>query len=322
MIIVYHGTDGGRLHLAVRHLTARFGEKHPGSAGPARLDLEQAGHGDALEQALRNRSFFNEPSLVIVRNAFAGDASAELAHRLLEDGNTARAGDTVLVIREDRSEKDLAKASRKLWKLLNGQAKQTRSFEPLTGAKLTAWMKEYCAERGCTLDAAACALLQAGAGTDSWNLVHEMDKLCAWKGSGTLGADAVRAVGVPVRQEAHIFALTDALAGRDKRGSLRELERHRAQGADPHYLLSMYAFAVRNLLAVKDLSERGLAPAAIASRAKLHPFVVKKTLGASRRFTPAELAGIHGWLVHADRATKRGVRDAGDALYDFVLSVL
>jgi DNA polymerase-3 subunit delta len=149
-----------------------------------------------------------------------------------------------------------------------------------------------------------------------------MEKLCAWQGSGVIGPEAVRRVSVPSSPQGHIFALTDALAGRDKRGTLRELARQLAVGAEPHYLLSMYAFALRNVLSVKDLTARGMPPGTVASRMKLHPFVVSKSLGAARRFSVPELVAAHRWLARADRDTKRGARDPVDALYDFVLSVM
>jgi DNA polymerase III delta subunit len=195
-------------------------------------------------------------------------------------------------------------------------------FDQFSGAKLTTWMQAFCAERGCTLGAREARLIVSRVGSESWVLLTELAKLCAWQGTGAITTDGIELLTSPADPQSNVFALTDALARRDKRAVLRELADQLAHGADPTYLLSMYAFAIRNMLMVKDVAGRGAPPRTIASVTGLHPFVVTKTLTATAGYAQDRLLSAHAWLAEGDRAVKGGRWDATDALYDFVLSVV
>lgn len=320
MILFYYGTDAGRLSEASSILTERYRAKHGGT----NLFLCDATEPEQLNTALgalKSRSFFSEPTFVSIRDAFSSPEAAQALTETLADGHVTSDKEVVLLFREQGTEKELAKNHKLLWKSLTEQA-QITILDPLSGGQLTAWMQKFCKERGCTLSPAVAALLVATVGDESRTLVNEMSKLCAWQQQGILTEQAVRVLATPTDRQANVFALTDAISERSKRGVLRELHSQMAMGNEAHYLLSMYAFAIRNLITIKDLAERGLTAPVIAKQAGMHPYVAKKGLVASRNYETDELTRAHAWLAQADKDTKNGVRDATDTLYDFVLSVL
>lgn len=321
MILFYHGADGARIAEATEQLVSRYRTAYATACSLYRVDAGAQGGLTELERVLKYPSFFRQPALVVIRNAFPDPIVAKELTGLLRVPE-AQDKETVILIRQEGTEGALRKSSKQLWELLGKTAKENRLFEPLSGSRLTAWMKEFCAARGCTLNPASVPLLTALTGTDSWLLMSEMEKLCAWQGTGIIGPDAVRLLTYPAGAQSSIFALTDALANRDKRNALNELDRQLSSGTDPHYLLSMYAFAIRNILAVKDLADRGTGPAEVAAKSGLHPFVAKKTLVAAGHYDAEALRAAHRWLWAADRATKNGGRDATDTLYDFLLSAI
>lgn len=321
MILFYYGTDGGRIWLAAHALIERYRAKHA-STNLFLCDASEPGTFAQVERALKHRSFFSEPTFVALRGVFSTSSAAQVLATQLANGIIASDTGTVLCIYEYATKKQLTAAHRTLYRTLIEQSKEQTEFEPLSGNPLKAWMRSFCAERGCTISDSDAELLTHIAGSDSWTLMGEMAKLCAWQVSGRIGTDAVTALAVRSERTTDVFGLTDALATRDKRSILQELERQLNGGAEPHYLLAMYGFTVRNLLMVSDLAGRGMDASSIARKSGLHPFVARKTLAASRAYTPGTLETLHAWLAEADRKTKDGAWDAADALYDFVLSAV
>jgi DNA polymerase III delta subunit len=322
MILFSYGTDGGRLREEIAALVARYRAKHGTSGNLFLLDLREETHVHELEHALSYRSFLQEPIFISASHAFAETAAANRLFELLVAVASKDDKDVIVLVSDPRTGPALKKAHKKLWELLDIQAIKKTSYEPLEKGALIQWMQAFCAERLCLLDPPVAAAITARCGNDSWLLSQELAKLCAWQGTGAITQEAVSLLTSSPETQNDVFAMTDALARRDKRGTLRALRAQLNAGADPHYLLSMYAFTVRNLLMVADLAGRGMSDHAIASTSGLHPFVVQKTRAVVRSHNLDGLHHAHGWLATADRATKDGRWDTRDALYDFVLSAL
>ena len=88
---------------------------------------------------------------------------------------------------------------------------------------------------------------------------------------------------------------------------------------DPYYLLTMIVYGFRNLLAVKDLSDRGMSLDAIVKKARLHPFVARKAYQSAGKFSLEELKNIYGHLLDLDTHSKEGTLNLADSLFAFVL---
>jgi DNA polymerase-3 subunit delta len=73
----------------------------------------------------------------------------------------------------------------------------------------------------------------------------------------------------------------------------------------------MLARQVRILIQVSELQQQRLTPREMASRLKLHPYVVEKTSAQARNFGLAQLEAAHQRLVETDWSIKTGkVEDA------------
>jgi len=111
-----------------------------------------------------------------------------------------------------------------------------------------------------------------------------------------------------------------ALANKQKAKSFEILFKELSGGREPHYIFSMIVYQFRNLLAVKDLAERGLNLSAIQQKLKLHPFVARKLVAASQKFSLPDLKAKYQMLCGLDIAFKEGRVDLTDSLYNFVLA--
>jgi DNA polymerase-3 subunit delta len=80
-------------------------------------------------------------------------------------------------------------------------------------------------------------------------------------------------------------------------------------GEHPLALLGMIVRQFRILIQVKELTERGLSQQEMATRLRLHHFVVKKTMRQAMNFSMDQLEAIYGRLLETDVAIKTGQMD-------------
>ena len=106
--------------------------------------------------------------------------------------------------------------------------------------------------------------------------------------------------------ETDIFKTIDALGKRDKKTALKLLYKHLKQGEKEFYLLIMLVYQFRNLIKLKSLIEKNIPYYGLASKTKLHPFVVKKTWEQLRNFNLNELKNIYRKLLEAETGAKSG----------------
>jgi len=116
--------------------------------------------------------------------------------------------------------------------------------------------------------------------------------------------------------EQHIWDLGDRACGEDLPGSIRSLRTLLEGRDDPLMILGGIASRLRDLLRVKALPER-MPLADLARAAGLRfDWQARRYRDQARRFTLAELVGLHREVAEADRALKSGATD------DLVLPLL
>ena len=149
------------------------------------------------------------------------------------------------------------------------------------------------------------SLLAELVGTDLRLIDQEIEKLLLYAGERPITRDDVRAL-VSRARETSIFDLVDCVGRREADQALRLLHRMLDEGEHPLYLLTMLARQVRILIQVSELGAQRLSENEIASRVKLHPYVVKKGLAQARSFTMAQLEAAHQRVLETDWAIKTG----------------
>ena len=136
-------------------------------------------------------------------------------------------------------------------------------------------------------------------------LANELNKLATYVGNGaTITADDVRQLSAQV-QEARIFDLTDALAGRNRKQALDILHDLLSDGEPPLKLISLITSQVRSLLLVKELSQKGMRGPQIATTIGVAPFIAEKSLRQVAKFSASQLENTYRQLLSTDAALKR-----------------
>src|SRR5262249_29827778 len=128
-------------------------------------------------------------------------------------------------------------------------------------------------------------------------LANELDKLATYVGAdATISADDIRHLSAQV-QEARIFDLTDALAQKNRKQALNILHDLLADGEPPLKLISTITSQVRSLLLVKELSQKGMRTAQIASTLGIAPFIVDKAYRQVGKFQMTQLEDAYRQLM-------------------------
>ena len=126
---------------------------------------------------------------------------------------------------------------------------------------------------------------------------------------------------VPAPYRYDEWELSNAIAARDKRGAVAALFKRVREGAPEPLMVGSLASAVRTLMMVRDLADRGRPATAIAKATGLHPYVVSKTLRGAAAYEPHALREAHRMLAALDRSSKEGAADAVDGLFATLLAL-
>lgn len=202
------------------------------------------------------------------------------------------------------------------WLLANAKGKaKIIELNGLKTYEISRWIKETVTKKGGQIEPAAAEKLAALIGNDLWRLDSEIQKLITYNKQ-----IALQNVNELVKGEFldSIFTLMDAISEKKPQKALITLNNFLKEEDNEIYLLTMLARQIRNLLSVKELSEEGLKESEIASKLKLHPFVVKNTLHQSKNFSIRQLLDLHKELLIIDHNLKTSNIDSKTALTQFV----
>ena len=234
MLSFYSGSDIYRLRSAI-------------TGASATIDFGDRDDRTELERTLKYPSLFGERITIVIRNVFSDADTADTFKDLLETYAVSTLADiTLAVCREGDGGRESA-ATKALQAYLTKHSAHTAVFGPLKGSEQEAWIKQYCAERGCQIDPQAIASLIRRTGGDSWVLANELSKLCAYSYPLSINLAAVDTL-VPLLQERDEFELSNALAAGNKRQALAALWRRLKEGAAEQLILGLLAYSVRTLL--------------------------------------------------------------------------
>jgi DNA polymerase-3 subunit delta len=192
--------------------------------------------------------------------------------------------------------------------------------------QLPNWIEGYLSERNFTISQQAAQLLTAYLGADLGKVANELNKLIvAVKNTNKITVDHIEK-NIGLSKEYNLLELQDALASKNVFKANQIIQHF---GANPianpiqrtiptlfGYFSNMFAYHF-----LKDKSEHS-----VAAELRIHPFVAKKLILASKKYNPTKLYEIIGILREYDMKSKgydtSGTVSTGDLQKEMIYKIL
>ncbi len=322
MIFFFYGEDTFRSKEKLKEIKDKFLGSEQFGSGLSVFDFSDSGENNIVE-ALVSRGLFSEKRLVIVENMITLGKKEEqdlLLEYFKKNRNIFSDQNLEVVFRED----GLPRKNNSFFKFLEKEKEiNKQQFEILVGANLESWIvkkiKYIDSEKN--ISPKAIQKLIAYTGGNIFFLNNEIKKLVNFSDDPEINEIAVESL-VRSILDSNIFATIDAVGENNKQKALELLENHLENGDDPFYLFSMLVYQFRNLIKVSGLQKIGVNNEyEIAKLAKMHPFVVKKSLSQIRNLPFLKLKKIYAKLSGLDQKIKTGKIDIKLALQKFLVEV-
>lgn len=315
MIFLLHGADSFRRRQKLKELKERF-MAAVDALGQSLVVLDgKQSNRQELQEKISGASLFTKKRMVIIENIFLNKDEEVFSLLLQLCSKNAGTEDNAIVFSEEETTPTKLKAEAK--KLYAWLLKQpfVQEFKPLNNTQTLDWAKKIIADHKGQITPSALSLLIARTGNDLWRLDNEIKKLLAASNGKIIDNTLVQEM-VKGEIEDNIFALTDALGARNSKAALQLLAEQFAAGLSAEYLLAMFQRQFKIMLQIKVMqSQERLSENQLVSKLKLHPFVVKKGISQSAKFSLNELQSNLDKLLLLDFKNKQGQADIKSELF-------
>lgn len=304
MIVTLTGNNDFMLRDSLRRLRADFIKEYTdmGLENYDGLDVDPK----LLPSILQALPFLVARRMIIFRQPSAQKTIQDSLEQLLDTVSDT----TDLIIVEPKLDKRTS-----YYKALKKQT-DFREFNAMNERALAQWLVEQAKLQEGSVSLGDANYLVQRVGANQLLLSNELQKLLDYQPQIT--RQAIDELTEPTPQSS-IFDLVDAAMAGNKKRTVALYHEQRQQKVEPMAIMGMLAWQLHILALVKTAGERS--PSAIASQAKVSPYVVSKTQNVARR---ASLDDIKRWVHQAsllDIRLKRQSIDADEAMINFLLSL-
>ena len=240
--------------------------------------------------------FFAEHRVILIDDSgFTKNACPELADYVAQIPES-----TCIILNEAEVDK-----RGKLYKAIKSKGRVVE-FERQDERTLMRWVltvlkKE---ERNITEDTMKAFLGRTG--SDMENISKELEKLiCYTMGQDTITTEDVYAVCTE-QTENRIFEMIQSITEKNRRKAMDLYEDLLTLKEPPMRILFLIARQFNQLLQVKELMAKGMDKGTIASKLKMQPFVVGKTMPQARQFSREQILSYVNSCVETEEAVKSG----------------
>lgn len=317
MVIFIYGEDTYRSRQKLKEFKDKF-MKEVDASGNSIVSLDGDGiNMEKLSEMLGTSSLFARKRMIIIERITKNKDKSmpeKIADYLKENFSAAKNNQTVsstdnIIVFWDE-EIDEKKVKNQIFDYLSKQA-FVYKFKKLSNTEAIDWIKKEIDKKGLKIKNQAAINLSSLFGSDLWQLNNEVDKLIHYKlGQGSESNqlidenDVFNIVRGNVNED--IFALTDAIASKNKQMALTYLENEIAAGVAEINLLNMINWQFRILLLVRQCLDKGYTSRKITSLLKIHPFLAQKGMNQARRFSLNYLRDTLKKLIVIDYKIKTG----------------
>jgi len=303
MIIFLYGPDTYRASQKLKEITEHYQQVHKSGLNLKYFQGEQFNFQDFNCQ-IQSSSMFGEKKMIILKSIIGNKDSQE---NFLKNKKKFIDSKDIILFFETRT----IPANNLLFKFLKKYG-EFQEFKLLEGWALKNWIKKEFRNYGTEVGPGVLEKLVDFVGNDLWQMENEIKKLVSFRKGKKIINSGDEELLVKPKIDADIFKTIDAIAQKDKKQAVELVHKHLAKGDSPLYLLAMINFQFRNLLTMKSYESRHEFNTnysnirIISGELGIHPFVVKKSLWQTKKFSYEELKKIYRRLLKVDLNIKTG----------------
>ncbi len=292
MLILVHGKDSYQIHNKIKEIISR----HKGRF----VFIKEKRDIENLRIEISQDSIFKEKKLVVLENLWSLISQEKKIVQLLK--NIKDSKEITIVFKEEKMDKKTESFFKEKGEVF--------LFDFLAGRDLASWIQKEIHRKGGEIRGEALAFLTESVGNDLWLASNEIEKLLTYK-KGVIEEKDV-ALLVPPLIEGDVFKAIDFLSSGNRKAAFDVLYKRIKKGDHVLYLIKMIVFQFRNLILVKTN------PGSDNRNLGMHPFVFRKSVSQSRRFSESQLREIYARILETEIDIKTGKADPGSAL-DFLV---
>ena len=300
MIIFLYGKDDFRSLQKLKQIINAYQKTHKTGLNLKFFDCKKQDFQE-LKNQFYTKSMFKEKKLFIVKNAFTNPDFKQNFLKLKKEFIISK---NIIVF---YAKGDCAKSAFFNFLIKNSKSQK---FNPLKTQQLEKWIKQQLIKYQTEIKPDALKLLIGRVGNNLWQISNEIQKLVNFKNGKIITKQDIKNL-VSQKIELNIFKTIDAIAEKNKQKALFLIHQHLEKGDSALYLLSMIGFQFRNLLMVKTRSKsanniRMLRMNELSKELGMHPFVFRKSLWLSQKFSLQQLKKIYQKIFQIDLDIKTG----------------
>ena len=240
--------------------------------------------------------FFAEHRVILIDDSgFTKNACPELADYVAQIPES-----TCIILNEAEVDK-----RGKLYKAIKSKGRVVE-FERQDERTLMRWVLTVLKKEGRNITEDTMKAFLGRTGADMENISKELEKLiCYTMGQDTITTEDVYAVCTE-QTENRIFEMIQSITEKNRRKAMDLYEDLLTLKEPPMRILFLIARQFNQLLQVKELMAKGMDKGTIASKLKMQPFVVGKTMPQARQFSREQILSYVESCVETEEAVKSG----------------
>lgn len=297
-VYLFFGEDTYSAHKKMTFWRKEFEKKHGGDMNVETLEGKQLLAND-FRSNVQSAPFLADKRLIIVKD-FLSKGNKDEQKKVAEilEGDIP---DFCVIVFIEYGSPDKRSS---LYKKIN-KVGHPEEFKALLGPELMRWIQKRSQEIGLNIPPQIADYIGQQAGSDLWNLSNELEKLKTYSQGDPITKEAIDNLVHP-NLTTSIFKLTDYLAHRNAKGSLKTLDILLESGEDMIKIIFMIVRHFRILIQVKDLMDRGSSKSDIIGKIKEHPYTISTAMQQSPNFSFDTLSDIYNSLLQIDIGMKTG----------------
>lgn len=297
-VYLFYGEDTYSAHKKMTFWRNEFEKKHGGDMN-IQISEGKTVNATDFRSDIQSAPFLADKRLVIVKDFLDKgnkDEQKKIAEILEEE-----IPDFCVIVFIEYENPDKRSS---LYKKIN-KVGHTEEFKALMGPELMRWIQKRSQEIGLNITPQIANYIGEQAGSDLWNLSNELEKLKTYSAGKAITKDDIDSLVHP-NLTTSIFKLTDYLAHRNAKGSLKTLDILLESGEDLVKIIFMIVRHFRILIQVKDLMDRKNSKSDIIGKIKEHPYTISTAMQQSPNFSMDTLREIYDKLLQLDIGMKTG----------------